>query len=82
VANEAINLAPLKEASSNVQVKVAARHGVNNVFWEHFLTERPCCSNNEEIMSNYRAIPYSGQEEGQLVHGISSNIKNTNNLTL
>ncbi|AET04087.1 putative transcription factor HSF-type-DNA-binding family [Medicago truncatula] len=82
VANEAINLAPPKEASGNVQVKAAARHGVNDVFWENFLTERPGCSDNEEAISNYRAIPNSEQEEGRSVHGISSNIKNMDNLTL
>jgi len=82
VANEAINLAPPKEASGNVKVKAAARHGVNDVFWENFLTERPGCSDNEEAISNYRANPYSEQEEGRPVHGISSNIKNMDNLTL
>ncbi|AES75402.1 heat stress transcription factor-like protein [Medicago truncatula] len=52
VANEAINLADPKEVSDNVQVEVAARQEVNDVFWEQFLTEKPCYSNNEEAISN------------------------------
>jgi len=48
----AINLADPKEASGNVQVEAAAQHGVNDVFWEQFLTERPCYSDNEEAISN------------------------------
>ncbi|AES75416.1 heat stress transcription factor-like protein, putative [Medicago truncatula] len=52
VANEAINLADPKEVSGNVQVEVASRHEVNDVFWEQFLTERPCYSDNEEAISN------------------------------
>ncbi|XP_039682894.1 heat stress transcription factor A-5-like [Medicago truncatula] len=36
----------------NVQVEVASRHEVNDVFWEQFLTERPCYSDNEEAISN------------------------------
>ena len=46
------NVANPKEASGNVQVEAAARHGVNDVFWEQFLTESPCCSDNEEALSN------------------------------
>ncbi|AES75403.1 heat stress transcription factor-like protein [Medicago truncatula] len=38
LANEAINLADPKEVSGNVQVEVASRHEVNDVFWEQFLT--------------------------------------------
>ncbi|AES75411.1 heat stress transcription factor-like protein [Medicago truncatula] len=52
VANEAINLADPKEVSSNVQVEIATRHEVNDVFWEQFLIERPCYLDNEEAISN------------------------------
>ncbi|WJX53101.1 hypothetical protein P8452_39135 [Trifolium repens] len=82
VASGVITLASPHEASGNAQVKPAAPHAVNDVFWEQFLTERPGCSDNEEAISNYRANPYDEQEEGRAVHGISSNIKNMDNLTL
>ncbi|KEH26043.1 putative transcription factor HSF-type-DNA-binding family [Medicago truncatula] len=45
------NISESKGAGDNVQVEAAARHGANDVFWEQFLTERPCCSDNEEAIS-------------------------------
>ncbi|XP_004504369.1 heat stress transcription factor A-5 [Cicer arietinum] len=81
VANEVANLAFSQEAPVNNQVKPAAPHRVNDVFWEQFLTERPGCSDNEEAISNYRANPYD-EQEGRSAHGISGNIKNMDNLTL
>ncbi|XP_024642192.1 heat stress transcription factor A-5 [Medicago truncatula] len=52
VANEAIYPAEPKEVSGTVQVEVAARHEVNDVFWEQFLTKRPFYSDYEEAKSN------------------------------
>ncbi|KAA8548363.1 hypothetical protein F0562_000047 [Nyssa sinensis] len=50
--------APIKN-----QGPATAQVRVNDVFWEQFLTERPGSSENEEASSNFKANPYSEQED-------------------
>lgn len=64
------------------QEPVAAPPRVNDVFWEQFLTERPGSSENEEASSNYRANSSDDPDDKSSSHGVSSNSKNMEQLTL
>ncbi|KAE8725943.1 Heat stress transcription factor A-5 [Hibiscus syriacus] len=75
-------LSSSKECPTKNQEAAAPTVRVNDVFWEQFLTERPGCSNNEEASSNFRANPYEEQEDKRFGHGLDTNSKNMERLSL
>ncbi|ESQ56288.1 hypothetical protein EUTSA_v10025090mg [Eutrema salsugineum] len=64
------------------QANAAPPARVNDVFWEHFLTERPGPLDNEEASSTYRGNPYEEQEERRNGNMMSRNTTNIEQLTL
>lgn len=60
----------------------AVQARVNDVFWEHFLTERPGSLENEDATSNFRANSNEEQEDRRSGLGVSENSMSVNQLTL
>lgn len=54
-----------QETSNNNHGPPAASIRVNDVFWEQFLNERPCCSKSEDASSNYRANSFKEPDDGR-----------------
>ncbi|GMI71823.1 HEAT SHOCK TRANSCRIPTION FACTOR A5 [Hibiscus trionum] len=70
-----------KEGCNTTKEPAARPVRVNDVFWEHFLTERPGSSDDEESNSDYQANPYEDDNKSSS-HGLTVNAKNMERLSL